>query len=64
MTADETLLTTDEVSEMLRISPRTIEKWVRQRRIPYLKVGRCVRFYRADVIKWLDKRFVKAGPFA
>jgi excisionase family DNA binding protein len=32
------------VAKRYDVSPRTIDNWIRQRRIPYLKCGRLVRF--------------------
>ncbi len=38
------LLSIDETSEYLGLAPTTIYKMVGQRRIPYVKVGRLLRF--------------------
>jgi len=32
------------IAERYDVSPRTIDNWIQQRRIPYLKCGRLVRF--------------------
>jgi excisionase family DNA binding protein len=44
------LLTTPEVAELLRVSPRTVDRWAIEGRIPRVHVGaRAVR-YRVDDI--------------
>jgi len=35
---DVRLLTTGEVARMLRVSPRTVNNWIKQDRIPYLEL--------------------------
>jgi excisionase family DNA binding protein len=47
------LMSVFDVAKWLRINPATIRKWVCHKRIPYLKVGRCVCFAREDIEKWL-----------
>jgi excisionase family DNA binding protein len=49
------LLNIDDVAEYLGVTPRHIRRLVAERRIPYLKVGRFVRFDPAAVAAWLDK---------
>ena len=39
-----TLLKSDEAAEELGISPKTLYKWVSQRRIRYVKIGSKLRF--------------------
>jgi len=46
------LLTVADVSQALNLKPSTVRQWVWQRKIAYLKVGRCVRF-RPEVIEQL-----------
>jgi excisionase family DNA binding protein len=50
------LLDTKEASEFLGISKNTLYEWVLQRKIPYLKVGRLVKFRQEDLEAWLKKR--------
>ncbi len=50
-------VTSRELAAMLRISPRTIEKWGQKRNLPRVKMGRnCVRYIPADVVAWLASR--------
>jgi excisionase family DNA binding protein len=43
------LLTIDEVAEILQVGTRFVRRLVAERRIAFHKVGRYVRFDRADV---------------
>ena len=51
MTID--LVDVNELARRLGISRHTIYSWVSQRRIPYLKVGRLLRFEPTAVDAWL-----------
>jgi hypothetical protein len=52
------LLDTKETAALLRCSPRTlaIDRVRRRWRVPFLKVGRCVRYDRSAVLGWLASR--------
>jgi excisionase family DNA binding protein len=52
----ETFLTVDELSKALKVTPVWIYKLVRQKRIPFLHVERCVRFSPLEIEKWLEER--------
>ena len=52
----EKLFTVQELSELLRIKPSTIYKWVHYGYIPHLKLGSSTRFKGQTVEKWLKKR--------
>jgi len=54
------LLTINELSEALKISPRTIRQWTHESYIPYIKIGHSVRFDEKQIQTWLAKRS-KAG---
>lgn len=52
-------MTTKEVAAMLRIAPQTLEKarcTGLGPDIPFIKVGRLVRYASDDVNKWLEKK--------
>jgi excisionase family DNA binding protein len=48
------LLTIDQLAEQLGVTQRHVRRLVAERRIPFLKVGRFVRFDPSDVGTWLD----------
>ncbi|HET6873677.1 MAG TPA: helix-turn-helix domain-containing protein [Acidimicrobiales bacterium] len=49
------LLTIDQLAEHLGTSRRHIRRLVDERRIPFLKVGRFIRFDPDEVSQWLDQ---------
>ena len=48
------LLDKREVAARLRISPRTLDSWLRKKRIPFFKIGTTVRFRMSDVLERLQ----------
>jgi excisionase family DNA binding protein len=48
------LLRKRELAEKLAISKRTLDVWMHMGRIPFLKVGRSVRFRLPDVLEKLS----------
>ena len=50
------LVTKNVVARAASVSPRTIENWMGQRRIPYIRLSpRCVRFHITSVLDALRK---------
>ena len=54
------LLSPQELSEVLSISIETVYAWTSQKRIPYIKMGRLVRFNADEVNRWLERQKVTA----
>jgi excisionase family DNA binding protein len=50
------LLTIDQLAERLGITVRHVRRLVAERRLPYYKVGRLVRFDSAEIEQWLQTR--------
>jgi len=51
------LLSPKELSEYLGLSLNTIYSWVNERKLPYYKVSRLVKFDIAEIDNWLkDKK--------
>jgi excisionase family DNA binding protein len=49
------LLTPDEVSELTGLSIETLAQWRSQKKhLPYLKVGRLVRYDRRDIDRYFE----------
>ena len=44
------LVNINELAEILSVAKGTLYQWVYLRRIPFIKVGRCVRFDAEEVI--------------
>ena len=66
MTAADTLphlLTIDQLVERLGTSTRHVRRLIAERRIPYLKVGKLVRFDPDEINRWLnDSRVALRSP--
>ena len=58
------LLTIDAVAEALSVTRRHVQRLVAERRIPFLKVGRFIRFDPAALNVWLEEQRVEAAPSA
>ena len=56
------LLSIDELVERLGTSTRHIRRLIAERRIPYLKVGKLVRFDPDEINRWLDDSRVALRP--
>jgi len=52
------LLNTPETATLLHCSPKTLalDRVRRRWRVPFVRVGRCVRYDRAAVLRWLADR--------
>lgn len=50
----DSLLTKRELAERLRVSTRTVDEWMRQKRLAFLKCGKTVRFRWSDVLEKLQ----------
>jgi excisionase family DNA binding protein len=57
----EGLLTKLEVAGILRVRPKTIERFMAQRELPFIKMGRLVRFERAGVEAFKRRLTVSAS---
>ena len=53
------LLDVEAVADALGVTPRHVQRLVSERRIPFLKVGRFVRFDPGALNVWLDQQRVE-----
>ena len=51
------LLSKRQLAERLGVTSRTIDTWMAQQRIPYLKIGRSVRFSFDEVSSHLKEKY-------
>ncbi|HAM02198.1 MAG TPA: hypothetical protein DCQ30_08230 [Acidimicrobiaceae bacterium] len=58
--AQSQLLDSEALARRLNVTTRFVRRLVAERRIPFLKVGRSVRFDPTDVDAWLEQ--AKVGP--
>ncbi len=56
----QAFLTTDEVLDYLKTTPRTIYRLIRDGELPAIRLGRQWRFRRTDLDAWLERQ----RPFA
>ena len=60
----EKLLDVGQVAEMLGLSIATIRKWVLTKYIPYLKIGRVIRFSVSEIQDWArGKSVIRERPW-
>ncbi len=64
ITSPDDLLTRSQAAEVLGVSSGTLAVWASTRRypLPYIKIGRSVRYRRSDIQAWVESRTV--GPVA
>ena len=53
-----------DAARFLGVSERTLERWVQERRIPFVQLPRRgawsgVRFLRSQLVKWLEQQTVR-----
>lgn len=49
------LLTIEGLAQRLLVSKNTIYSWVSRKRIPYIKLGRLIRFSWKEIQAWMEK---------
>lgn len=49
-------MTTDEVLDYLKVTPRTIYRLIRSGDLPAIRIGRQWRFRQSDLDAWLERR--------
>ena len=50
------LLSIGQLSQQLGVSVKTLYGWVYLRQIPYVKMGRLVKFDARDIEKWIETK--------
>ena len=56
------LMTVAETCRYLKITPRTLYRYIQQRQIPAFKLGKEWRFVRSDLEQWIRDRTRTALP--
>ncbi len=54
-----TLATAPELAGICKVSRRSVDNWIKTRRVPFLKIGGSIRFNVAEVMAALAKFTVK-----
>jgi excisionase family DNA binding protein len=55
------LMDIQQTAEYLGLSVGTIYQWRSQHKVPYIKVGRRVKFKKEQLDQWLTERTVQVG---
>jgi excisionase family DNA binding protein len=61
LTPDDRPMTSEEVGDFLGVCSKTVTTLVRTKGLPARRVGKALRFFRADVLRWLESQTVEAG---
>lgn len=54
------LLTVEEFAAALGLSPKTVRQWTWMRRVPFIRVGRAIRFRPETVNEIIDRGTIPA----
>lgn len=57
------LMNIHELSRLLTVSSSGIYQWVSQRKVPFIKIGRSVRFDSKEIDAWLEAKKVKPKAY-
>jgi excisionase family DNA binding protein len=56
------LATVQEAAELLGVAPKTLRKWIAERRLPTVRLGRAVRIRRIDIARIVDHGLTAFEP--
>lgn len=57
---DKKYISPKELAESLGLAEQTVYHWVSQRKLPFYKLGKSVRFAMPEIQEWLQKRRVSS----
>ena len=58
LATERRLIDIEAVSEQLGVCIKTVYGWIHMRRIPFVKIGRLVKFDPKDIETWITERKV------
>lgn len=56
----ERLLSCEEAAEVLGVACITLRKWTSERRVPFIKMGKAVRYAPSQIHKWIEENQVNS----
>ena len=59
----EKLLTAKQVGELLEVKISTVYDWVARGVIPYVKLGRLLRFKKNEIFRWVETHTLRPKEF-
>lgn len=63
--ASDEILTTAETCRYLKVAPRTLYRYIREKRVPAFKLGKDWRFVKSELEMWLlrkSREQLRRGP--
>ena len=60
--AEDRLLTAAEIAELLTVPESWIREHTRSGAMPHVRLGRYIRYERADVVAWVETLKAGGGP--
>ena len=54
----EGMLTKREAASAIGVSLRTLDNWIKDKQLPYVKLSKTVRFLKADIRQYISDRRV------
>jgi len=55
-------LSVRDIAPLLKVSEKTIYRWIQNHRIPFCRVGDAYRFNRAEIIEWATAQRIEVSP--
>ena len=59
METEQRYLSPQELSQYLNLSIQTIYEWTSQKKIPYIKLGRLVKFDQQEIDEWVKMQKIE-----
>lgn len=59
MGSEQRYLSPQELSQYLGIAIQTVYEWTSQRRVPYIKLGRLVKFDQREIDEWMKRQRIE-----
>jgi excisionase family DNA binding protein len=57
----EPLLDVDQAAQLLRVHPKTLQKWAREQRIPAVRYGKRWLFRASELDSWVQSQVHSSG---
>ncbi len=55
-------LSVKDVAGLLRVSEKTVYRWIKQEAIPFYRVNEQIRFNRAELLEWATSQRIQVSP--
>ena len=58
---EEQLLPCKAIAELLNVKESTVRKWVATDLIPYIRLGKTIRFRKTEVLTWINLNTINSA---